>query len=775
MRPRSSVTQAPVDNVKKPRRPPKKRARGSDVDGNQQNVELVKSGAKRAKWQPRPGKLAALMNLPLDVLFEIFGHLNPLDLLRLARTTKQFRRVLMHRSSMSVWKNTRENVPNMPDCPPFWTEPHYANLAFDPHCHECGAPGVRNVDWRIGRRICAKCSKNCMVDAYPGESVISSLVPKRGRLLFYRKDVEEVQKKLRTLTDPDELQAYSEERRAFVKEMDTKAKALEAWAASQAKDRSDQLEDARRDRKAAIIGRLTEIGWGDEIEHIPYTDDLSHHRLVKQPTRLTDRIWNNIKNDMIKYMEEMRARRLERERKALLITRRRTAIGVLRSYKIAHLPFTDVMPEPVDFCSFPEVVEIVGLPTETDVTEATFADVASRMDDLVHAWRTRMHSQLRARVKNNLLLTARRRVWEDRVTPDPYYEEYVESLGADIVDIKGKKKEVSPPVPDDAEIDQSIPLATTVFCCKSCTPSIGLPGDLSDSDYDDFLDSLGGRRSRSIPLFYPKVMGHCCLTRSRTLPWDYFATDDPNFRIDFPMSTRTKWNSQLLQVDEEASKAARAVVAACGEDPLTTTATKMDELDLRFACVDCVKWSKHEVNQANAPVFTWRSAIQHRMREHRYERRTANWLKLEGELLEEANRNARDLTEIIQHMFDFQPFPNITQPANVIWLCAHCMDLPQERECYELGKIKSHLLTSHGIEEPVENQDYYKDYEAPQGRRPDLKPSDSTVTLQMERPSYVPLPGEGFYGIDEDDEDDENDEDDEDDDIYFGSSFFPFF
>ncbi|KAG2094820.1 hypothetical protein BD769DRAFT_1518437 [Suillus cothurnatus] len=642
MRPRSSVAQAPVDNGKKPRRPPKKRARGSDVEGKQK-VEVIKSGTRRAKWQPRPGKLAALMNLPLDVLFEVFGHLNPLDILRLARTTKEFRRVLMHRSSMSVWKNARDNVPNMPDCPPFWTEPHYANLAFDPHCHECGAPGVRNVDWRIGRRICTKCSKTCMVDAYHGESVISGLVPskygKRGRLLFYRKDVEEVQKNLHELAGSDRLEAYREERRAFVKEMETQAKVLEAWAASQAKDRSEQLEDARRDRKSAIIERLTEIGWGAEIEHIPYTDDLSHHNCT---------VWNNIKNDMIKYMEEMRTRRLERERRALLIARKRTAIGVLRSYKIAHLPFTDVMPEAVDFCSFPEVIEIVGLPTETEVTEASFANVASHMDDLVHSWRTRIHSQLRARVRDNLLFSGKRRARAERVAPDPLYEEYVESLGATI-DVKGKKKEVSLPVPDDAEIDQMIPLATTVFRCKTCTPSIGLPGDLSDSDYDDFLDILGGRRSRSIPLFYPKVMGHCCLTRSRTLPWDYFATDDPNFRIDFPMSTRTKWNT--------ASAAARTVVEACGEDPLITTATKMDELDPRLACLDCMKWSKHEVNQGEVPVFTWRSAVQHRMREHRPDRQPAKWKKLEGELLEESNRNACEMHKFI--IFDFQPFSTI--------------------------------------------------------------------------------------------------------------------
>ncbi|OJA11870.1 hypothetical protein AZE42_03262 [Rhizopogon vesiculosus] len=789
--PKRSVTQALVDNVKS-KKPPKKRARVSNVDGDDdpQNVELVKA-PKKARRQPKPGKLAGLRDLPLDILFEIFGHLNPLDILRLARTTKQFRRVLMHRSSMSVWKAARENVPNMPDCPVFWTEPHYANLAFDPHCHECSAPGVRNVDWRIGKRICTKCSKRCMVDAYPGESVISSLVPsrygKRGHLLFYDKDVEEVQKKLRTLTELNELEAYREQRKSFVKEMDVTAKALEAWAASQAKDRSDQLDDARRDRKAAIIEKLTELGWGDEIQQITYSDDLSHHRLVRQPTRLTGRIWNNIKNDMIEYMEDMKARRLERERKALLVARRRIAIGVLRSYKIAHLPLTDVMPEPADFCNFPEVVEIVELPTETEVTEASFADVTSQMDDLVHNWRTRIRSQLRTKVKDHSRHVARRRAWENREPSDPYYEDYVESLGA--IDVKGKKKEVLPPVPDDAEIGQSILLATTVFRCKTCTPSAGLHGDhFSGSDFDSFLDDLEGPRPRSIPLFYPKVMGHSCLTKSRTLPWDYSASDDPNYRIDFPMSTRTKWDIRMLQVDEEAGKATRAVVEACDEDPLTITATKMDELDHRFACVDCVKWSKHEVNQADAPVFTWRQAVQHRMRDHPYDRRTANWKKLEGELLEEANRNTRQITEFIHHMFDFQPYPHITDPASTVWLCAHCMDLSQEKECYELTKMKNHLHIVHSINEPVVNQDYYKDYEAPQGRRQDYKPNP-TVTLQMERPSHIAPPGKGYYGFacddDDDDEDeeenfyfdddDDDDDDEEDDDFYFGHPFFPFY
>jgi hypothetical protein len=182
------------------------------------------------------------------------------------------------------------------------------------------------------------------------------------------------------------------------------------------------------------------------------------------------------------------------------------------------------------------------------------------------------------------------------------------------------------------------------------------------------------------------------------------------------------------------------------------------------------------------------------MREHRPDRQPAKWKKLEGELLEESNRNAPE-THKFMHIFDFQPFP----PASIIWLCVHCMDLPQERECYELGKMKNHLSTmhvlllfsshfgycrllicniSHGIEEPVEDQDYYKDYEAPQGRRSDFKPSDSTITLPMERPPHVPLPGRCFFGFDEYDEDDDDDEDygdyDEDD-FYFNNPFFPLF
>lgn len=93
---------------------------------------------------------------------------------------------------------------------------------------------------------------------------------------------------------------------------------------------------------------------------------------------------------------------------------------------------------------------------------------------------------------------------------------------------------------------------------------------------------------------------------------------------------------------------------------------------------------------------------------------------------------------------------------------------------------------SHSINEPVENQDYYKDYEAPQGRKQEWKLSNPTVTLQMERPSHIAPPGKSHHGFDYDSFDDDDDDhdheeedlyfvDDDEDDLYLDDPFFSFY
>jgi hypothetical protein len=128
-------------------KPSRKKHKSEDAPNTEGNAQQK----RRAKGKAKVGQLEGFMSVPMDVLFkvtafhgcvsvahvahQIFGHLLPLDILNLSRTTEEFRRVLLHKSSVSVWKAARANVPGLPECPQFMSEPSYANLAFDQHCH----------------------------------------------------------------------------------------------------------------------------------------------------------------------------------------------------------------------------------------------------------------------------------------------------------------------------------------------------------------------------------------------------------------------------------------------------------------------------------------------------------------------------------------------------------------------------------------------------------------------------------------------------------------
>ncbi len=63
--------------------------------------------------------------------------MEPLDLLHLARTSKDFRSLLMSRESALLWQGARQNIEGLPDCPTFLSEPAFANLVFDTSCYVC--------------------------------------------------------------------------------------------------------------------------------------------------------------------------------------------------------------------------------------------------------------------------------------------------------------------------------------------------------------------------------------------------------------------------------------------------------------------------------------------------------------------------------------------------------------------------------------------------------------------------------------------------------------
>ncbi|GAA6036518.1 hypothetical protein JCM8097_003544 [Rhodosporidiobolus ruineniae] len=136
------------DDEPKPKRRSKKRKAPP--------AKKQKKGGKKDKDR---GKLEALKTLPVELLVEIFSHLNPVDLLSLIRTSKTYYALLSAPGSVSIWKQAREEY-DLPDkTAGGFTEIQYAQLMFSTTCQHCGTAKVRFADCFIRQRICVDCRR----------------------------------------------------------------------------------------------------------------------------------------------------------------------------------------------------------------------------------------------------------------------------------------------------------------------------------------------------------------------------------------------------------------------------------------------------------------------------------------------------------------------------------------------------------------------------------------------------------------------------------------
>ncbi|GAA5990768.1 hypothetical protein JCM11641_002032 [Rhodosporidiobolus odoratus] len=135
---------------------PKKKARGK--------------GGKAAKDH---GKLESLKTLPVELLVEIFSHLDPQDLLAINTVSKTYHALLSSTSSTSIWKRARERF-DLPEATVGnFTEMQYAQLMFGTRCQHCGSK-AKFADFFIRQRICTECRRekfvklNWLYKSHPG-------------------------------------------------------------------------------------------------------------------------------------------------------------------------------------------------------------------------------------------------------------------------------------------------------------------------------------------------------------------------------------------------------------------------------------------------------------------------------------------------------------------------------------------------------------------------------------------------------------------------------
>ncbi|KAK0184588.1 hypothetical protein F5146DRAFT_230505 [Armillaria mellea] len=282
----SELEDDPRPNYKVPSTGKTRKTRRLGELGSKANRTEIQVSCKRPRR--RNGFLEKVVESPLELMFEIFSYLHPIDLIRLSRTTKDLRS-LLQRSSQSVRKNARENVKGLPPLPSYMSEPYYANLLFDAHCQCCSQATIL-VQWEASVRYCKRCLENSGIFVEPSPPVgaslratvlrrtpcdcssIWSLYPSGKFAMFFFTDSNSI----RSCVFPSICLLEEESHKGFndswlirkTEELSSRranARALKQWAKERGAARSFELESVRCKRFKDVTDRLTALGWREEI------------------------------------------------------------------------------------------------------------------------------------------------------------------------------------------------------------------------------------------------------------------------------------------------------------------------------------------------------------------------------------------------------------------------------------------------------------------------------------------------------------------------------
>lgn len=279
----------------------------------------------------------------------------------------------------------------------------------------------------------------------------------------------------------------------------------------------------------------------------------------------------------------------------IIMQRKSSAIKVLREYKLSHIPFTRVMPEAPDFLAFPEVDAILSQPKNNIAPVIlgvhNLRSVVLKLPWIMHFWRTEINTKLVNHFREQ----------------ESLYRGHGNHSDVDVAmeDISSGSSELANThVADGGVAGQNISLATTVFICSTCS-TVANEMDMMDCDSP----------AVPIPLFYPELFGHRCLTRSR--PHYGFGPEnseeahvDPFVKLDGQRRYRTKWSCEQLRIDKQIGRMVEDIVTACGLDPARATAEDMDKCRAKLMCMRCmVKFRRTVSNDKRPQAFGWRRAV----------------------------------------------------------------------------------------------------------------------------------------------------------------------
>ncbi|KAH8806863.1 hypothetical protein DL96DRAFT_1629958 [Flagelloscypha sp. PMI_526] len=526
----------PSENEEDSAPPPRKRRKTthrSSLGGNQ----LAKDENFDPKWRHTKGRRGLLkrlaMEAPLDIMFEVFSHCEPPDLLALSRSSKDIRALLLNRAfpgTEALWASAREAIPNIPEKPDEISEPEFAALLFDKHCMECDSPKVSNFAYR--KRLCRSCFEHLTVrDGHGARQFIldqgkvvtildgsdridlSSIIPRysiykgyRHHNVYFTQELQNIVNEYNVLPEDGKEAWVTLQKDATARK--NKARSDHSMALGENKARSGELQNLKQERYSQIVARLEALGYKNEIKGMdrPTRLQLRNHKHVDKSQLLTDRIWGNIRSELVDFMDVVRIS--QNHRRSIEHTRFRLQILIKARdrYKLTAGPNL-LVPPVSELATMPQFLDIIG----KDILENKISEDA--FDTLFGD--------------------------EFPSVCDEWLQQHLRSLLAS---------------PEENCLSQDrLHLATTHIACSCCTSRMRYP----------------------TALFHvcTTIIGHPLPTSPTLLP--------PKDRVLHALYARP--HSLKLEV----SPAAELGIRLCGLDPSTTTYEDMMQLNPLFECEVC--------------------------------------------------------------------------------------------------------------------------------------------------------------------------------------------
>ncbi|KAL1677733.1 hypothetical protein EV122DRAFT_213488 [Schizophyllum commune] len=385
----------------------------SNPQPNTESKPVNAQPRKRQKTKPRDLKedgdsgpqlqenSSPLSELPLDVLFEIIGYLDPMSLLHLSRTSRALYSTLMNRSSSWLWKDSYATTDHeLPPAPDDLTIPKFLGFIVNDICDCChklvpkdtydGRSLIKRI-WTARLRCCRECLSKYEHVVHEREMRSIKIVRDVHRYFgrdyplaalfpgFYADwDFPRVHSYPHAAINELVAQFKHDNRRKLMEDkkkwlanradehlrIREHAWSCEMWEDAALRKRLREIANIKKERLKAIIAQLNQDGWQEEVKRVSPSLEFCEHALVDKARPLTCEEWAQIRTPLRRFVKRLNNRFYEEDCLRVFAERYDLLRYVYHQF-LKGKPQRILLPGVGDLVTFEEVTDLIeGTPIE---------------------------------------------------------------------------------------------------------------------------------------------------------------------------------------------------------------------------------------------------------------------------------------------------------------------------------------------------------------------------------------------------------------------------